>query len=149
MAINRALQAEILKLNRTIALKIVVIAPVSVVLLTGFMASQAPISTLRIHRSGADLWMALARVNLQFWGLLMLPIYITADRADGRRRSCRKSVESIRVSCAAMERLYGKVVGCPHPRDCRRNRASLRELLPRPGAAAIPAGITLFAMNCA
>jgi len=95
MAIKRALRAEILKLNRTIALKMVVIAPVSVLLLTGSMASQAPVSTLRIHRFGADLWMALARVNLQFWGLLMLPIYITADRADGRRRSCRKSVASI------------------------------------------------------
>jgi ABC-2 type transport system permease protein len=80
MALKRALFAEILKLKRTIALKMVVLAPVAVVLLTGFMASQAPVSTLHA-RATTDLWMALARVNLQFWGLLMLPLYITLQTA--------------------------------------------------------------------
>jgi ABC-2 type transport system permease protein len=80
MALKRALFAEILKLKRTIALKMVVLAPLAVVLLTGFMASQAPVSTLHA-RATTDLWMALARINLQFWGLLMLPLYITLQTA--------------------------------------------------------------------
>ncbi|MGH9582432.1 MAG: ABC transporter permease [Bryobacteraceae bacterium] len=68
-------------MKRTIALKMVVLAPVAVVLLTLFMASQAPFSTLRMHRAAADPWRALSRVNLQFWGLLMLPMYVTLQTA--------------------------------------------------------------------
>lgn len=80
MILKRTLSAEWLKLRRTIALKMVVIAPVAVVLLTLFMASQAPFSTL--HRNpSANAWGALARVNLQFWGLLMLPLYCTLQAA--------------------------------------------------------------------
>jgi hypothetical protein len=70
-----------LKMKRTIALKMVVLAPLAVVLLTLFMASQAPYSTLRRTNGHVDAWAALARVNLQFWGLLMLPLYITLQTA--------------------------------------------------------------------
>lgn len=80
MILRRALHAEALKMKRTIALKMVVLAPAAVVLLTVFMASQAPFSTLR--RNGTtDEWRALTRVNLQFWGLLMMPLYITLETA--------------------------------------------------------------------
>lgn len=80
VALIRALSAETLKMKRTIALKMVVLAPVSVVLLTLFMASQAPFSTL--HRATPiDAWRALSRVNLQFWGILMLPMYVTLQTA--------------------------------------------------------------------
>jgi len=58
----------------------VVLAPVAVVLLTLFMASQAPFTTLR-RNPGTDEWRALIRVNLQFWGLLMLPLYLTLQTA--------------------------------------------------------------------
>src|SRR6266404_8502952 len=80
MMLRRALQAETLKMKRTIALKMVVLAPLAVVLLTVFMASQAPFSTLR-RRAATDDWRALARVNFQFWGLLMMPLYITLQTA--------------------------------------------------------------------
>jgi ABC-2 type transport system permease protein len=81
MTLTRALYAETLKLKRTIALKMVVLAPVAVVLLTLFMASQAPFSTLHRSNSSVDAWRALSRVNLQFWGLLMLPMYVTLQTA--------------------------------------------------------------------
>ena len=80
MNLLRAASAESLKLKRTIALKMVVLAPVAVVLLTLFMASQAPFSTLQQARP-TNPWMALARVNLQFWGLLMLPLFVTLQTA--------------------------------------------------------------------
>lgn len=80
MVINRVLSAEALKLKRTIALKMVVLAPLAVVLLTIFMASQAPFSTLR-RSPASDDWKALARLNFQFWGLLMMPLFITLQTA--------------------------------------------------------------------
>lgn len=81
MTLTWALSAEALKMKRTIAVKMVVLAPLAVVLLTLFMASQAPFSTLHKSRSAVDPWHALARVNLQFWGLLMLPMYVTLQTA--------------------------------------------------------------------
>jgi lantibiotic transport system permease protein len=80
MTLTRALSAEVLKLKRTIALKMVVLAPVAVVLLTLFMASQASFTTLRPNTE-TDQWRLLIRVNLQFWGLLMLPLYLTLQTA--------------------------------------------------------------------
>src|SRR5689334_4079442 len=77
---ERALFAEVLKLKRTMALKMVFLAPLAVVSLTVFMAAAAPFSTL--HRaSTSDGWRPFARVNLQFWGLLMMPLYITLQTA--------------------------------------------------------------------
>ena len=76
MSLISALSAESLKLKRTIALKLVVLAPLAVVLLTLLMASQAPFTTLR-RAATIDPWGPLCRVNLQFWGLLMLPLYVT------------------------------------------------------------------------
>jgi hypothetical protein len=81
MTLARAVHAETLKMKRTIALKMVVLAPVAVVLLTLFMASQAPFSTLRKGNTVVDVWRALSRVNFQFWGLLMLPMYVTLQTA--------------------------------------------------------------------
>jgi len=80
MVLGRVIYAESLKLKRTIALKVVMLAPVAVILLTLFMASQAPFATLR-RNSTADEWGALARVNFQVWGLLMLPSYLTLQTA--------------------------------------------------------------------
>jgi len=81
MTLARALRAEALKMKRTLALKMVVLAPVAVVLLTLFMASQAPSGTLRRGGIVVNPWIALTRVNLQFWGLLMLPLYVALQTA--------------------------------------------------------------------
>lgn len=80
MMLTRALSAEALKMKRTFALKMVVLAPLAVVLLTLFMASQAPFSTLQ-RGAARDVWRALLRVNLQFWAMLMLPLFVTLETA--------------------------------------------------------------------
>jgi lantibiotic transport system permease protein len=80
MMLIRALRAEVVKLKRTIALALVVLAPFSILALTLFMASQAPFGTIERHGS-ANAWRMLTRLNLQFWALLMLPLYCTLQTA--------------------------------------------------------------------
>jgi lantibiotic transport system permease protein len=80
MTLLRVLQAETLKMKRTIALKMVLLAPAAVALLVLFVASQAPFSTL--HRSGvSNEWIGLERLALLLWGLLMMPLYTTLETA--------------------------------------------------------------------
>jgi ABC-2 type transport system permease protein len=57
-----------------------VLAPLVVVILMLFIASQMPLSMLR-RRGIENDWIALARMNFVFWGLLMLPLYITLEAA--------------------------------------------------------------------
>ena len=80
MTLVRVLHAEALKMKRTIALKMVVIAPVAVGLLILFMASQAPFSMLRRNAAGNE-WLQLTRLNILAWALLMLPMFITFETA--------------------------------------------------------------------
>ncbi len=80
MMLARVLHAEMLKLKRTIALKVVVIAPAVIVGLVFFIASQAPYSTIgRVGVNGQ--WAVLERSNLRFWGFLMLPLYMALQTA--------------------------------------------------------------------
>jgi lantibiotic transport system permease protein len=79
--LKRALYAEALKMKRTVALKMVILAPLAVVLLTLFMASQAPYTTLRRGNRVVDPWQMLSRLDFQFWGMLMLPMYVTLQSA--------------------------------------------------------------------
>src|SRR5438067_4380208 len=76
MMLLRVLHAELLKMKRTIALKMVVIAPAVVVLLVLFLASQAPFSTLNRNGLG-NKWLVLATLNLRVWAALMMPLFIT------------------------------------------------------------------------
>jgi lantibiotic transport system permease protein len=78
MIFYRALKAEILKLRRTFALKMVVLSPAAIVVLMLFITSQSPFTILRRVGSGSD-WIALANVTLLLWGLLMLPLFITLE----------------------------------------------------------------------
>ncbi len=80
MMLLRALHSEVLKMKRTIALKMVVLCPAVVVLLILFAASQAPFSTL--NRSGVgNKWMVLAGLTLRVWAVLMMPLFITLETA--------------------------------------------------------------------
>jgi hypothetical protein len=79
MMLVRVLWAELLKMKRTIALKMVLIAPLAVGALVVFMVSQAPFSTLRRNPTGE--WLGLARLNLVIWALLMMPLFITLETA--------------------------------------------------------------------
>lgn len=76
----RVLRSELLKLRRTVALRMAVLAPSVVVTLMLFIASQMPLTMLRRPGIEND-WVALTRMNLVFWGLLMLPLYITLEAA--------------------------------------------------------------------
>ncbi len=80
MMLLRALHAEMLKMKRTIALKMVVFSPAVVALLIFFVVSQAPYST--VHRNNLHgEWIELTRLNLRVWTSLMLPLYITLQAA--------------------------------------------------------------------
>ncbi len=79
MTLLRALHAEMLKMKRTIALKMVVLAPAIGVLVVLFVASQSPFTVL--HRDSNNEWTELTRTNLRFWAMLMLPLYITLECA--------------------------------------------------------------------
>ena len=74
----RVLRTELLKLKRTVALRMAVLTPLVVVILMLFIASQMPLTMLRRPGIEND-WVALARMNFVFWGLLMLPLYITLE----------------------------------------------------------------------
>lgn len=80
MILLPVLHAETLKLRRTIALKMVVLAPVVVVLLVFFVVSQAPFSSLR--RNGIrNQWIGLENLTLFLWALLMMPLFVTLESA--------------------------------------------------------------------
>src|SRR5689334_17722501 len=94
MTFLRVLHAEALKMRRTIAWKMAVLAPGIVVVLAFFAAWQAPFST--ISRFGRDQeWAALTRFCMRLWAILMLPLYIVLqsallaglDHAGGQWRS--------------------------------------------------------------
>jgi hypothetical protein len=80
MTLLRSLHAEALKMKRTIALKMVVVSPAIVVLLVLFLASQAPFTALGRHGI-RNQWNELAHLNLRFWALLMMPLYVTLESA--------------------------------------------------------------------
>ena len=80
MMLLRALHSEFLKMKRTIALKMVVLAPAVVVLLVLFAGWQTPYSTLNRNGLG-NKWIVLASLVLRFWTALMMPLYITLQTA--------------------------------------------------------------------
>ena len=80
MKFLNVLRAEMLKLKRTIAVLIVVLAPALIALFVFVMGVTAPFSTL--NRNGlAGEWAALTRASLRFWVSLMLPLLITLETA--------------------------------------------------------------------
>ncbi len=94
MTFLRVLHAEALKLRRTIAWKMAIVAPGIIVLLAFFAAWQAPFSTVNRFGAGHE-WEALTRFCMRLWAILMLPLYIVLqsallaalDHAGGQWRS--------------------------------------------------------------
>jgi lantibiotic transport system permease protein len=78
MILLRVLSAELLKLRRTNALRLVAIAPLSIVVLLTFFFTQAP---SMLGRQREDSWISLARIMFVFWALLVLPLYIALQTA--------------------------------------------------------------------
>ncbi|MEP7367756.1 MAG: ABC transporter permease [Acidobacteriota bacterium] len=80
MTLIRVFHAELLKMKRTSAWKMVVLCPALVTAMVFFVAYQAPFSTL--HLDGVrNEWPKLARSILWFWTFLMMPLYITLQTA--------------------------------------------------------------------
>ncbi len=65
-------------MKRTVALRMVVLAPAIVALLVTFLLSQMP-STL-LFRRGTH-WMELTRMMLGLWATLVMPLFITIETA--------------------------------------------------------------------
>jgi hypothetical protein len=80
MTLLRVLHAELLKMKRTVALKMVVLAPALVVLLIFFAVFEAPFSTLNFNGI-RNKWTVLASLTLRAWAILMMPLYITLEAA--------------------------------------------------------------------
>jgi ABC-2 type transport system permease protein len=72
----RVLSAEILKLKRTNALRIVFIAPLAVTALVTFLTAN--MSSMLLNQR-TELWLSLSRMMLIFWAILMLPLYVTLE----------------------------------------------------------------------
>lgn len=80
MTLLKVLNSEMLKLKRTVALPMVVLAPTLIALFIFIMGVNAPFSTL--NRNGvAGEWAALTRASLRFWVALMLPLFISLETA--------------------------------------------------------------------
>ena len=80
MMLLRVLHAEVLKLKRTLALRMALVSPAVVVLLILFIASQAPFSM--VSRYGVrNAWPRLLQLNLRIWALLMMPLLIALESA--------------------------------------------------------------------
>ncbi len=76
--LRRALSAETLKLKRTLAMWMVLIAPSVVVALNFFMLIERGAQYLTEADSA---WQGIAQNVLLFWALLMLPLFVTLETA--------------------------------------------------------------------
>lgn len=78
MMLIRVLSAELLKLKRTNAARMVVLVPFALVALLTFLFSQAP---TMLGRQREDHWLSLTRLTFFLWVLLILPLYIALQTA--------------------------------------------------------------------
>src|SRR5690349_16013582 len=72
----RALHAELLKLKRTLAVRMIFVAPLLVALLQFFIALNQ-----RRVPANFKLWEAVFRNGLTVWAIFMLPLLITLETA--------------------------------------------------------------------
>lgn len=73
---TRVLAVECLKLKRTLALGMVVIAPITIVILHGLIAYAGG---ERMVRGGRDAWAQLASNSVGMWTLLLMPLFVTLE----------------------------------------------------------------------
>jgi len=72
----RVVTVECLKLKRTLALGMVVLAPVTVVILHGLILYAGG---ERSVRGGGDAWSQLCTNSVSMWTLLMMPMFVTLE----------------------------------------------------------------------
>lgn len=74
----RTLSAETLKLKRTLAFWLALIAPLTIVVLqVGIYLDHGTINT----PEGTSPWIWYGQMNVVFWGLLMVPLFVTLETA--------------------------------------------------------------------
>jgi len=76
MSLLRALHAEILKLKRTLAFRVIFVLPFLVALLQFFIAWRT-----KKYPADFKLWETLPSTALQIWAVFMLPLLITLETA--------------------------------------------------------------------
>ncbi len=76
MTIFRVMHAEMLKLKRTLAFRMVFVAPVLVVALIFFILYEK-----KDFKPDFDLWDSVLKIALNFWAVFMMPLLITLETA--------------------------------------------------------------------
>jgi len=76
-AFVRVALAESIKLRRTLALRVALLAPLLVVVLYALLVHQRP----ALFRGRDDLWQSFAKSICGLWALLMLPLLVTLQAA--------------------------------------------------------------------
>lgn len=76
MSLFRALHAELLKLKRTLAFRVIFVLPLLVALLQFFVIWQTKKTPAEF-----DLWQTHAKNSLQIWAVFMMPLLITLETA--------------------------------------------------------------------
>lgn len=76
MSLLRALHAELLKLKRTLAFRVIFVLPFLVATLQFFVAWRT-----EKFAPGFQLWEQLPSTSLQIWGVFMMPLLITLETA--------------------------------------------------------------------
>ena len=79
-ALYRALGAEMLKMKRTLALWLAIIAPLLVVGLNMAMGYQRR-EFYQSQQLGAQIWFDFGVQTMVLWGLLMMPLFVTLETA--------------------------------------------------------------------
>jgi ABC-2 type transport system permease protein len=75
MSVIRVLYAELLKLKRTLAFRVIFVAPLLVALLQFFVLLRPQLSP------GLKLWETLPKATLTIWAIFMMPLLITLEAA--------------------------------------------------------------------
>jgi hypothetical protein len=80
-SLSRALHAEVLKLRRTLALRLTVVAPLVVAGLVFLFHYKAISGGHKLGGKDMTVWTALGQQALILWSLLMMPLFIALETA--------------------------------------------------------------------
>lgn len=105
MSLARTLSAELLKLKRTLAFRMIIVAPLLVATLQFFVLWNQ-----KRFPDGFKLWEMLPRNVLSLWAVFMLPLFITLETAllNGLEHSEKQWKAPVRAARAALHDLCGE-----------------------------------------
>jgi lantibiotic transport system permease protein len=109
LSLSRAVSAELLKLRRTLAFRVIFVLPFLVALLQFFIV-------LRMKKFPAtfNLWQTLPTNSLQVWAVFMMPLLIALELPYLMESSTTTNNGSISLPCRFTSRgVFRKVDSCP------------------------------------